>query len=322
LLFSAPVSYTHIVVNIPPETPTATPVVNAYAEEFAPSMQPAQQAWAAEVFGPDNPPWGVGAAILVWLASVGLLFVVPTLAGIAYIITRINRIPADKLREAISVDPHFLLISVAAVIPAHLLTFWLVWWLVTGNGRRSFRAITGWRFSPQFGPLEILACTGVAVFLLVMSGLIAHFFHGGETDLDKIISSSTAARYTVVVLAVFSAPLVEEAVYRGVLYPALQRALGKLWAILLVAGLFALVHAPQYWANVGVIAAITLLSLTLTLVRAQTGRLLPCIIVHLIFNGFSSLSILLDHSTQHAPQMPAPTGLLFVALGRIMGLHF
>ena len=202
------------------------------------------------------------------------------------------------------------------------LTFWLVWWLVTGNGRRSFRAITGWRFSRQLGALEIFSCAGVVVFLLVMSGIIARFFHGGETDLDKIISSSLAARYTVIVLAVFSAPLVEEAVYRGVIYPALQRALGKWWAVLLVAGLFALVHAPQYWANAGVIAAITLLSLTLTLVRAQTGRLLPCIIVHFLFNGVSSLSILLDASARHAPQIPAPTGLLLVTLSRIAALHF
>jgi len=99
-------------------------------------------------------------------------------------------------------------------------------------------------------------------------------------------------------------------------------AAGAAWAVLLVAGLFALVHAPQYWANAGVIAAITLLSLTLTLVRAQTGRLLPCIIVHCLFNGVSSYSILRDVSTQHAPQIPAPTGLLLVTLSRIAGLHF
>ena len=191
-----------------------------------------------------------------------------------------------------------------------------------GGGRRSFRDITGWRFSRQLGWLELLTCAGVAIFLLVTSGIIAHFFHGGETDLDKIISSSLAARYTVVVLATLSAPLVEEAVYRGVLYPALQRAIGALWAVLLVSALFASVHVYQYRDNLGVIAAITLLSLTLTLVRAQTGRLLPCVIVHFLFNGVSSLSILLDASAQHAPQIPAPTGLLLAVLGRITGLHF
>src|SRR5947209_13670896 len=80
LLFPAPVSYTRSVVNTPTDTPAASPVVNAYAEEFAPQMQTAQPSWPVPAFGPDNPPWGVAAALLVWLASVGLLFIVPTLA--------------------------------------------------------------------------------------------------------------------------------------------------------------------------------------------------------------------------------------------------
>ncbi|MEP6707487.1 MAG: CPBP family glutamic-type intramembrane protease, partial [Pyrinomonadaceae bacterium] len=55
----------------------------------------------------------------------------------------------------------------------------------------------------------------------------------------------------------------------------------------------------QYWPNVGVISAIVLLSVALTLVRARTGRLLPCFIIHLIFNGIQSIEILL------APYIPA-----------------
>ena len=89
--------------------------------------------------------------------------------------------------------------------------------------------------------------------------------------------------------------------------------------MLIVSALFASVHVYQYRDNFGVIAAITMLSLALTLVRAVTGRLLPCVIVHFLFNSASSLSILHDASV---PQMPAPTGLLLSALGRIAGLHF
>src|SRR5205085_11583204 len=139
-------------------------------------MQTAQPVWPAHPYGPNNPPWGVVAAILVWIASVLLLFIVPTIAGAGYIITRINRIPADKLKEVILADPHFILISVAAVIPAHLLTFFLVWWLVTGNGRRSFRDITGWRWSRRLGPLEAFACVGIVGLLFLMNGISAHYF--------------------------------------------------------------------------------------------------------------------------------------------------
>jgi uncharacterized protein len=279
-------------------------------------------AWPPQPVDPDNPGWGVAAACLVWFASFLLLAIVPLLADVGYIITRINRVPADKLRELVLSDPHFVLVSVVAVIPAHLLTLWLVWWVVTGNARRSFAAALGWRWSRHFGWLEVGPCIGIVVCLLVINSIIAHYYGGSETALDKIIASSFATRVVVVVLATLSAPLVEEAVYRGVLYPALQRAIGKVWAVVIVAGLFAGVHAPQYRENLGVIMAIALLSLTLTLVRALTGRLLPGVIIHFLFNGASSVGILIDAHTKSPIQPTQTTGLLLKAAAHIAGLHF
>jgi membrane protease YdiL (CAAX protease family) len=304
------------------DTPAGETVANAYAEEFVPAAQPAQTGWGARPFGPDNPPWGVGAAVLVWLASVGLLLIVPTLAGAAYLIARINHFSAGNVAETILADPGFILISVAAVIPAHLLTFGLIWWVVTGYGKRSFRELMGWRWSNRLGALEFFACAGVVLVLLVCNYQIARHFPGGDTDLEKIILSSMAARYIVVVLATLSAPLVEESIYRGMLYPALQRALGAVWAVLIVAALFALVHVYQYRANIGVIMAISLLSLTLTLVRAWTGRLLPCVIIHFLFNGVTSVLIVLEPHLKNLspPPPPAPTGLLLSTAVHLIGL--
>ena len=318
--FPARVSYTRLIVDAPTDTPAGGTVVNSLVEEFAPGAEPAQPLWAAPAaWGPDNPPWGVGAALLVWVASVLLLLFVPTLAGVGYIITRLNRVPADKIGVTLLNDPNFILTSVVAVIPAHALTFGLVWWLVTDYGKRSFRDMTGWRWSRRLGSLEFFACLGITGLLFICNIVIAYFFKGGETDLEKIISSSLAARIVVVLLATLSAPLVEEAVYRGVLYPALARAISAVWAVPTVAGLFALVHVYQYRANSGVILAITLLSLTLTLVRAQTGRLLPCVVVHLLFNGVTSAAILREVFVRSQSPPAEPTGLLLAALGRMVG---
>ena len=46
--------------------------------------------------------------------------------------------------------------------------------------------------------------------------------------------------------------------------------------------------------NLAVIVVITLLSITLTVARAVTGRLLPSFIIHLIFNGVQSVLIVLS----------------------------
>ncbi len=307
------------------DTPTDTPVeaglsASTYVAVVAPNE--ARAAGAVRPLDPDNPPWGVPAAAFVWLASIGLLFIVPTLAGIGYVISRLSRMPFGKVQETLLTDPHFILISVAAVIPAHLLTIWLVWWLVTHNGRRSFRDLLGLRWSPRGGALEVFAWGGVVALLFVCNAVIGHYFKGGDTDLEKIIASSLAARYLVVVLATCTAPLVEETVYRGVLYPALRRAAGTFVACFVVAGLFALVHVWQYRANIGVIAAISLLSVTLTLVRALTRRLLPCLIIHTLFNFITSIAIVSEQYIKQLPPSPAPTGALIWSIMRAAGLNF
>ena len=67
--------------------------------------------------------------------------------------------------------------------------------------------------------------------------------------------------------------------------------------------MFTGVHVVQYRNNLGVIAVISMLSVSLTLVRAFTGRLLPCFLMHLVFNGIQSIYIVLSpylESTQHS----------------------
>src|SRR5207237_8176919 len=123
---------------------------------------------------------------------------------------------------------------------------------------------------------------GMASFIAAVCG--AH-----KTDLDQILESSPAAPLTLAVIAVAPAPLVEELTYRGRLYSAMQTVIGRWFAVIVVASMFAGLHVYQYRQNIGAILSISLLSLVLTAVRARTGRLLPCVIIHLVFNGVQSL---------------------------------
>src|SRR5436309_849707 len=81
----------------------------------------------------------------------------------------------------------------------------------------------------------------------------------------RLLRISTSVRVSVALLAVFTAPLVEEVVYRGILYSALARARGRSLSIVVVALLFAAAHFHQYRESLAVIAAILSLSLVLTL---------------------------------------------------------
>ena len=137
----------------------------------------------------------------------------------------------------------------------------------------------------------------IAMVLFVIGAAATYFLGGSKTQLDAFVESSIPARMATAFIAVFTAPLVEELIYRGVLYSALERAVGKAITVGIVSLLFAGVHVFQYIDNIAVIAVITLLSFTLTLVRASTGSVLAPFVIHLVFNGIQSVIIALSPFT-------------------------
>lgn len=251
--------------------------------------EPLPKNTSAATVNPDDPPWGIIQAVLVWIVSVALLILIPVVASLPYIIYKTVVLKSSTV--GLDTDPTLIFFSILGVVPAHLLTLAIVWAVVTKFGRRPFWQTLGWSWSPNFGPLPAV---GLALLLLAIGVVITHFVGGRETQLDLIIGSSLKTRFATAFLAVVTAPLVEELTFRGVLYPALQRALGMIWAVVLVSALFAGVHLLQYFNNFGVVAVITILSVSLTLVRAKTGRILPSFVIHVVFNGIQAAFLIVQ----------------------------
>ena len=194
-----------------------------------------------------------------------------------------------KLHE-MSYDPTVLLIGVLGVIPAQLLTLGLAWLVVTNFRKFSFRETLGWNWDGfKFWHCLVFLCG-----FYILAGIANYYFPEQENDMLRILRSSRSAVYVVAFLATFTAPVVEEVIYRGVLYSAFQRTLGVPVGVSLVTILFALVHIPQYYPSYSTIFLICLLSLVLTLVRVYTKNLLPCIALHMVFNGLQSLLLILQ----------------------------
>ena len=298
---------------------------------------------------PNNPTWGLGGALLVWVGSIVLVIFMPLVFLVPYLLSRAAEFggSAPAMLEFAVKDKTALLLQLVAVLPTHVITFVLVWLLVTRFGKQSFRKALGLDWSTQIPWwLDLIFSAVLGTALFIVGSLIAKLL-GAEkpTQLEQIINSSLAARYTIAFLAVFTAPFVEEFIYRGVLYAALQKTVGVytaqilapfgvtldrdtqerlgLWgAVVLVLLLFTIIHVPQYWPNVGVIAAVALLSIALTLVRAFSGRLLPCVVIHLVFNGIQAVLLILEpfvHRFLPTPQQVPPTAGLLMSL---IKLHF
>lgn len=238
---------------------------------------------------PNDPPWGLPTAIAVWLASIFLLMSAQVVAVSWYALQQYGAINPRVLVQAIEQDSKTALVSLIAVVPAHILTLAIAWAAVTRFGQLPFRAAVGWSWSERMGPWTSAL---LAVALLLLGGAIIKFYGETETFLDRVIKSSLAAKIAVAFLAAVTAPLVEELVYRGILYPALQRAIGMISAVLVVSAVFAVVHFAQYKENPAVFVAICILSLSLTLVRATTGKLLPCYFIHFVFNAIQAVVLL------------------------------
>ena len=251
---------------------------------------------------PDRPPWGVVQAFLTWVASVVLLWLVPQFCALPYIATHYRGM-AGPTREMLLADKTFIVILIAGFLPAHALTLLVTWAVSSRLGKfRPWRTL-GWSWPRSFGPWKSV---GLAVLMFLMAMLIIYFFGQEETELERILRSSRTAAILTAIVASTTAPLVEEIIYRGILYSALQRVTGAALAVAMVTVLFAGLHVLQYWPNFGAISAITLLSLVLTVIRARTGRLLPCYMIHLVFNGIQSVLIIADPYIRSVVEPPQP----------------
>jgi len=125
--------------------------------------------------------------------------------------------------------------------------------------------------------------------LLVVTLLIAPALPAEQTNPvgERATQAQDALSWLVLFAqAVVLAPIIEEFVFRGVLFKVFWQRTGRVWLSAFVSGyLFAVIH-PQF---LGGILPLTVLGAILALVYAHTRSLLPCIVIHTIHNGLITL---------------------------------
>ena len=280
----------------------ADPPATVLAAEVQPTRTPESDDYWRQWFD-------AGKAVLIWVVSVILLLFVPVIIALPYMVYRIATSGAPS-PEAIQSDKTLIFLSVLGILPTHLLTLVITWMVVSEGGRRPFWKAIGFDWPEGTNKkLGTMLSVALAIVLLGLAYLVTNLFGGQKTQLDLLIESSLATRFATAFVALATAPLVEEVVYRGVLYPAiekiartmmqilypaLERPVGMSIAVAFVSLLFAGVHVFQYYNNISVILVITILSITLTVVRAVTGKVYPAFIIHLVFNGIQSIFLVLS----------------------------
>ena len=253
---------------------------------------------------PDDPPWNSVIAIFVWIASVLAIVLVPTLVVLPYIL---SEGPAFTERQALGEflqkDATAILLQIVAIIPAHIITLLLAWAIVTKLNRYSFTETLGW----ESGGMRWRDYLAILVIFFAFAAIVGSYFPEQENEMLRILRSSRSAVFLVAFMATFTAPVVEEVIYRGLLYSAFQRVIGVVPSVIAVTLLFALVHVPQYYPSFSSIFLLLLLSLLLTVVRARSGNLWPCIVLHTVFNATQSILLILEPYIQSAEPVIQPS---------------
>jgi membrane protease YdiL (CAAX protease family) len=163
--------------------------------------------------------------------------------------------------------------------------------------------------------MYFLSGCGLSIFVALASSQVKDV---ENLPIQEFLKNRTGAML-LMAMAVLVAPLVEETVYRGYLYPVLVRITsavlqffgmeypsairtGVVTSILVTGTLFGLMHAPQLGYTWGLVSLLTLVGVIFTFARAWTGTVLASFLLHLGYNSMIALtSIIATRGFTHMP---------------------
>ncbi len=143
----------------------------------------------------------------------------------------------------------------------------------------------------------LLVLFGGILLALSIAAISSLFPPPEELPMEKLFStrSNTLA---VLGASLLIAPLAEELVFRGYIYSSLEGLWGKTPAVILSGVAFGAIHFPQLSGGYVQMAALTVVGIVFSAVRARTGNTTAAILMHLGYNATLSAGFLLSPEFQ------------------------
>jgi uncharacterized protein len=240
----------------------------------------------------EDPPFG-GLDVL----QIGLFIFVPPIIATVFLVQLVHtlwypQLPIQALGETrpwLLLGPQFIWF---AVVTLFLLDY------SKNRFHQSLWQAIHWNW-PKTGWLSII---GVGIGSLSLIALQRLLPMPKTSPFDKFFERPVDA-YAIAVLGILFAPFMEELFFRGLLYPVLARRLGVAASVLLTAGLFGIIHYPEYKAW-GPVLVVFLVGVILAIVRARTRSVAASFVVHAIYNGVPILTIMVvSHGFTHLEKL-------------------
>lgn len=148
----------------------------------------------------------------------------------------------------------------------------------------------GEKFFPLLG--RALLALGAAYPVLMLVQAMVYGMSGGEMRPQDVVqflqdAESPRDRLAVIVMAIVIAPVAEEVIFRGYLYPVGKRYFGPFLSLAATSLLFAALHG-----HAASVPALVALAACLALAYEKSGSLLVPMLMHAVFNAVSVAAIM------------------------------
>ena len=240
------------------------------------------------------------------------------LGGI-FLLSANRHLTQKQLQQMIESKPQFLVGT--NVLWYALLFLFLYMTLAVLRGLPFWRSL-GWKRlnpDPTAGKgspwMYFLSGCGLAIFVALASSRVKNADH---VPIQELFKNRNGAML-LMAMAVFVAPLVEETVFRGYLYPLFAskfsrlaenagvdplRAIriGSAIGIVITGILFGLMHGAQLGWTWGLVSLLILVGVIFTFARAWTGTVLASFLLHLGYNSMIAVTAII--ATKGFSHMP------------------
>ena len=289
------------VPNFPEPTPEPTP------DPPAPSLE---KSVTPGYLGPIDPqlpedlrvPWGwIDLMILVAVAVAGTFVVsILLIGGFAIFGLSFRQV------QNVAGDRNLFLILNQALLSVVLLAYLAAQMRV--NFHAPFWRTIGWRPLQTGHTPRAVACLGLVFSGFLVAVLVtlssSAFKASTKMPIEQFFQDRRSA-LLLMSLGVLLAPVLEETIFRGYIYPVVARSFGITAGILVTGTLFGLLHASQLWGGWAQIALLVLVGIVFTYARARTHTVLASYLLHVSYNSFLFLGfIVASHGFHQFPGAP------------------
>lgn len=284
-----------------PASPNSAAQGVNYPEGFPPEAQPSGAHPGRPLDSDLRVPWGwldllllvivyIGATVISTI-SVAILF---TARGVAF-----AQIQHSPRHMGVFVVTDQLIIS--------LLVLLYLWLQARVRFNAPFWSTLGWRTFEANAPRSpARTCFTLVVFGACLAASVqlvsAAFPAKGKLPIENFLQNRQAA-LALMAMSVVLAPVVEETIFRGYIYPVVARSFGIATGIMATGTLFGLLHAEQLWGGWAQIALLVVVGIVFTWVRAAKRTVLASYLLHVSYNSLLFFAFLVSaHGLRSLPR--------------------